>query len=430
MSGAALGTQQLPGAGGTGTSPCPLPHLFGPSAGEGMGQSSSEGPATCPHGVTGPGGRGCPPTQPPFPLRSTHALQPHTEHLLARQGGSGGAQPAHTARVPRGCAPRVESHHAHPKPHMHAHSRACSRCHAHAAWHACGRTAPRTQAVCVHTLACRLPHVSGVTRAVRNVSHALAAICACACVITHACTHPHLTRVCTQTAPRAPGVAHTRAHAPFLPVHVPRPSGTPQDPAPGQDEPRGLAGGTQKGAPQLCHEAEARANSSHAGTARCSAARREGTWGRLGRGHRRGPGLFVSPPRWSSMMWRASEAGAAKWRPGRRGSGGGGGGGGGRRWGRPGAMRPPRAPPRRHAHKRLQGKHGGQWDAARSGLPGMGTRTGTAMATSGCFGVAGTGHKRGHTTARGSSQSGRGCWGWGQPSPLTHLRGGTHAAVG
>lgn len=36
-------------------------------------------------------------------------------------------------------------------------------------------------------------------------------------------------------------------------------------------------------------------------------------------------------------------------------------------------MRPTRAPPRRHAHKRLQGKHGGQRDAVRSGLYGTGT---------------------------------------------------------
>lgn len=38
-------------------------------------------------------------------------------------------------------------------------------------------------------------------------------------------------------------------------------------------------------------------------------------------------------------------------------------------------MRPTRAPPRRHAHKRLQGKHGGQRDAVRSGLHGTGTPT-------------------------------------------------------
>lgn len=46
-------------------------------------------------------------------------------------------------------------------------------------------------------------------------------------------------------------------------------------------------------------------------------------------------------------------------------------------------MRPTRVPPRRHAHKRLQGKHGGQRDAVRSGLRG----TGTPMSPPRCYGA-------------------------------------------
>lgn len=194
-----------------------------------LGQSSSEGPAACPHGRTGPGGRGCPPTHPPFPLQSTHAPQPHTEHLLAHQGGNGGTQPA---QVPPGCAPRVESHQAHPEPHTLARSHARPHRHAHAACHVCAQ--PRC-----YTRACRVPRVSGVTRAVCNVSDVLAAICACVCVTT--CVHAPISHVCAHKLPHECLQCHTHTISPHARVET---LGDPTGPHSGAGRAPRARGGT------------------------------------------------------------------------------------------------------------------------------------------------------------------------------------------
>lgn len=90
-------------------------------------------------------------------------------------------------------------------------------------------------------------------------------------------------------------------------------------------------------------------------------------------------------------------------------------------------------PVRRHAATHTKGcreNTEASGTPVRSGLPGMGTRTGTEMATSGCFGVAGMG-TRGVTPQPGARPRPAVAAGDGDvPSPLTRLRGGTHAAVG
>lgn len=224
-SGAALGTQQPPGAGGH-------PHVLRPIfLAPLLGHSSSEGPAACPHGGTGPGGQGCPHTPPPFPLRSTPAPQPHTEHLLARQGGNGG-DPAHTGatRVCPTCGvtPRTpQTTHACTLTRMSSPSRTRSLLCAHS----------RGSARC-YTRACGVPRGSGVTRVVQNVSHVLAAICACVCVTTR--VHTPISHVCAHKLPHECPQCHTRVHTHHLsPCTCRDPRGPHRTPQRGRTSPEG-----------------------------------------------------------------------------------------------------------------------------------------------------------------------------------------------
>lgn len=190
---AALGTQQPPGAGGHRHTPVSSAPSFWPLC---WVRAPARDLLRVPMVGQVPGDGAVPPHTLLFPSRARMPRSLTLSTCSHTREETGGPSP-HRCHLG---VPHVWSYTRHTPNHTRLHTHTHVLTVTHAACHVCAQ--PRC-----YTRACRVPRVSGVTRAVCNVSDVLAAICACVCVTT--CVHAPISHVCAHKLPHECLQCHT-----------------------------------------------------------------------------------------------------------------------------------------------------------------------------------------------------------------------------